>query len=110
MFRPALVAGFVALLAVPASAAELDDPMRPSSRSAPAAVQPGEHGPVWRLDSTIVGTSRRIAVINGRSLSVGQSVGGAKLIEILPGRVLLDQGGRQFALTLVPGDIKQLRE
>lgn len=84
------------------SAASLSDPTRPPQRFfAPLA-----SGPVvqksWQLGSILIAPQRRVAVINGRPLSVGDRVSGAKVVAIESDRVRLQQGSREFVLDLLP--------
>jgi len=98
-----LMGGLLVLLPeTRANAASLPDPTRPPQRF----VAPTAAGPVaedsWRLGSILIAPQRRVAVINGRSLSVGNQVSGAKVLAIEPGRVRLRRGSKEFVLELLP--------
>lgn len=99
-----LIAGLFGLL-VPAGrvdAASLPDPTRPPQRFiAPAASSPVVTDS-WQLGSILIAPQRRVAVINGRPLSVGDKVGGAKVVAIEPGQVRLKRGSRVIMLDLLP--------
>jgi hypothetical protein len=83
-------------------AASLPDPTRPPQRF----IAPVASGPVvadnWQLGSILIAPQRRVAVINGRPLSVGDQVSGAKVVAIEPGQVRLSRGGREIMLDLLP--------
>lgn len=94
----------VALLAL-----ALQDPTRPpaamlqpragSLGSAGAAMQQDAH----RLQSILIGRApggRRVAVIDGDTVRVGDRVGGARVLAIEAGAVQIEQGGKRSTLTL----------
>ena len=54
----------------------------------------------WELTSILISPERRIAVINGKSLQVGQSIAGARVLSIDPHKVVLRHGSRQITLPL----------
>lgn len=95
------------LLALPASAVALTDPTRPWS--AGTYGQPsGSDNAGWNLDSVLVSSSRRVAIINGRDVSEGERVGNARVISIRRNSVVLQENGKQFRLGLVPDIIRKL--
>jgi MSHA biogenesis protein MshK len=70
----------ILLLAAPLRAAELVDPTRPpASHSGAAEPAPAEG---WQLTSILVSPERRVAVIDGRRLRVGDRLGDAEVVEI----------------------------
>ena len=81
------------------------DPMRPplpdrnSVQSKPAL-------PAYRLDSIIIASDRRLAIINGRMLAEGERIGSAQVERIEATRVTLRTGTRSEILTLLPVSIK----
>ncbi|OEU62116.1 MAG: hypothetical protein BA870_03075 [Desulfuromonadales bacterium C00003094] len=97
-----LIGGLLVLPASRASAASLPDPTRPPQRF----LAPAASGPVvadsWQLGSILIAPQRRVAVINGRPLSVGDQVSGAKVLTIEPGQVRLRRGNREIMLDLLP--------
>lgn len=105
--RPLTAIALGLLLAGPACAAgaplEGADPMRPPG--APAAGT--SRAPSWTLSSTLVGDGRRLAVVNGRLVGVGDRVDGARVIDIDPRRVRLAVDGRAFDVPLQHGRWKQ---
>lgn len=94
----------VAAAAFSASAAAFafSDPTQPmghtgnSSRVAPSRPK----GPV--LQSTLVSPQRRLAVISGKQVRVGDTVNGAVVTEISQYEVRMKQGGRETTLRLLP--------
>lgn len=95
---------FILLLLLPLSSfAELADPLRPpgARASSPSRTASGQAtAPEWVLQSTLTDASRRSAVINQRSVQVGDRVDGAQVLAIEPGRVELASPSRRFTITL----------
>ncbi len=83
----------------------LEDPMRPpggtASTGSPAA------DTRFVLSSTLIARERRSAIINGRHVSVGDTISGARVVEILPAQVRLHHQGRQLTLQLLPVAVKK---
>ncbi|MEZ5542574.1 MAG: hypothetical protein R3F42_11090 [Pseudomonadota bacterium] len=105
--RAPLLALGILLVALTAGAAALTDPTRPTGRGHAALLQPHAQRHDWRLDSTLVAPDRRVAVINGRQVSEGESVDGARVIEIRRLEVLIQARGRQLTLQLLPDIVQQ---
>ncbi len=81
----------IALALMPAVASALQDPTRPNGFRAPQA-QPVQQRS-FDLASIIIGTDRKIAVIDGQARQEGQTFEGVRLRRIYPDRVeLVDQG------------------
>jgi hypothetical protein len=59
------------------------------------------------VDTIKISEQQRIAVINGRRVSVGDRVGGATVIDIQPGHVRLRYRQEEMAIDLVPGGIRK---
>ena len=96
----ALVALFatIVLYASVGQASSLPDPTKPpSATQARSTVSPASR---FSLDSILVGDERRRAVINGRTLSQGSRLGGARVLRIGVDRVLIETGGEQYTLEL----------
>ena len=92
----------VALLA-PALTVAFSDPTQPVgsvTTTARAAGPAAPAGPV--LQSTLVSPQRRVAVISGKQVRVGDKVNGAVVTEISPYEVRMKQGGRETTLRLLP--------
>jgi len=101
-----LVFGAALAVCVPLAAAQaLRDPTRPAFFSG----RPGEGGIVsrgrdadWVLQSVLLSPERRYAIINGKILSLGESVAGAELVAIREGEVTLRAGGALRTVRLFP--------
>lgn len=85
----------------------LDDPMRPPHYSAPAGGRPAARVS-YTLSSVVIGLDRRVAVVNGRTVTVGDRIGAATVVDIQPSDVTLARDGRRFVISLVTLDVKQI--
>ena len=61
------------------------------------------------LQGTTIAANRRIAVINGQRLAVGDLVQGATVVEVQPFQVRLQRAGRDIFLRLTPPLAKETR-
>jgi MSHA biogenesis protein MshK len=79
-----------------AQADDLRDPMRPAG--APTAARPA---PVYslKLEGVIAG-EKRVAIINGRLVRAGDTIAGARILEILAHGVRYERAGKIQNLTL----------
>lgn len=80
------------------------DPMRPPTAAEIRTWLSDEsgqrsHSP-WQLQSVLIASDRRIAVINGQRKRIGDTINGAGVLSIEPGRVTLDTGSDQITLTI----------
>lgn len=101
-----LAAALAAAVGVAGAQQGLGDPTRPTSLVEPAPVaKAAQSGPRWRLQSTLVAESRRLAVINGRTVAQGDRIDGATVREVRQEGVTLDVDGRQVELRILPGSI-----
>ncbi|MHB8743026.1 MAG: hypothetical protein ACYC9L_07840 [Sulfuricaulis sp.] len=103
----ALGLGAVSVTSANDALSGLPDPTRPSYVSVTTA---GAKVP-WigpELQSTFISTSRRRAVISGRSYKVGDKFGGGIITEIQPYEVVWKQAGREKRLRLLPRLAKQM--
>ncbi len=94
-----------------ALASALSDPTRPANTDKAGSgrkVIPDTRS--WVLSSTLVAPQRRVAVINGRLVSEGELVDGARVIEIRKLKVLIQVPGRRITLQLLPDTLKQHKE
>lgn len=98
----------VAMSICPIAAHAFSDPTRPvdfigartrTVHSAPAA-------PV--LQSTLVSPRRRLAVINGKQVRVGDRYHGAVITEISQSSVRMNKGGHEITLRLLPKFTKKI--
>lgn len=83
----------------------LADPTRPSNTGWQKQRQTHSGGN-YTLNSTLVSSSRRVAVINGQNVSEGETVGDATVIQIGKYDVLLQSPNRQIKLKLLPDIVK----
>lgn len=96
---PHVLAGLVCALWCAGAAAEMVDPTRPGG--APVASAPARG-----LQSTIVSAERKLAVIDGKRVGIGDKVGNASVVEIGPYHVVLKRGMERSTLRLQPYTIK----
>lgn len=78
----------------------LPDPTRPAYRS----TEPGTTAPevTYSLQSILQSPDRALAIINGQRVTIGDRVGGARVITIRPGEVIVDFSGKRQTLHLNP--------
>jgi len=91
------------------TASTLADPTRPGN----AALFSASRGHAaadnaWILNSTLVGADRRVAVINGRHVSEGESIDNAKVLRIRKLDVLILSAGKRITLKLLPDIVSNL--
>ena len=75
-------------------------------------VKKKEKNPVLKLSlqQTLVSNKRKFAVINGRTMTIGKKIRGAKLIKINHDNVVLTYGGKRYTLNLTfPSAIKEVK-
>ncbi|MGH8686101.1 MAG: MSHA biogenesis protein MshK [Burkholderiales bacterium] len=103
-----IVLGFAC--AARAQPAPLVDPTRPPivepERPADAGQKPA--GP--RLQSVLISPSRRVAVIDGNAVAVGEKFGEATVTAISEGAVVLRYADRKETLHLLPDVQRRARE
>ena len=91
-----------------AQAAPLADPTRPPNAAADAAGEAAPRsGP--QLQSVLISPARRVAVISGRAVALGEKYGDATVASITESAVLLRYAGRSETLRLIPGVEKRER-
>lgn len=98
-----------ALVAAQAAAQPLSDPTRPP---AAAEEQKGERALGERpgLQSILISSGRKFAVIDGQTISIGQKFGDATLVAIRADEVVLRKAGRNEVLKLYPEVDKKHRD
>jgi hypothetical protein len=94
----------LAIAAHSSAAGELfRDPTRPyTARQAAAATQP-----VFKVNAIIVSAERRIAILNGKRVAVGDTVNGATVKSIGKAELILDVDGLEMKLGLNSGPQQQ---
>ncbi|NND89231.1 MAG: hypothetical protein HKN42_00105 [Granulosicoccus sp.] len=99
---------YASLIALPNFASGLIDPTQPPKTQKPNTSTPTAPSPRgWTLESTLVAPDRRVAVINGKLVSEGDSVDGARVIEIRKFDVLVKTSSRHLTLQLLPDFIER---
>ena len=84
----------------------LVDPTKPPSVAASTARDGGgapEQAASQRLQSILISPNRRLAVIDGRTVTEGSRVDAATVVQIAETRVTLRQGAELMTLELYPG-------
>lgn len=84
------------------AAAELADPTLPLDRRGQSRPEVQLH-----LNSVLIASGRRLAVINGRQVSENDHVAGARVQRILPNRVIVYRDGRTWELRLHAGTVRR---
>jgi MSHA biogenesis protein MshK len=89
------------LLLLAATVVAQDDPTQPPTASELARFAPdqstgGEDS--FRLQSVLISPQRRVAIVNDRRVSVGETVDGARVAVIEPGGVVLETAERTIEL------------
>ena len=83
----------------------LSDPMQPPAFAAPASAAAGEpsSGGGGVLQSTLLSNGRRLAMIDGKPMKVGDRIGEARIVAIDPASVTLREAGATRVLQLYQG-------
>ena len=80
-----------------------DDPTRPAHFQSVVTKEP------LKLESILYGATRKVAVINGKVLAEGETIGNKKLIHIGKDRVKLAGSNSEQTLTLKRTSIRQVK-
>jgi MSHA biogenesis protein MshK len=102
---PACLASALAALSLSIAHAQvLVDPTRP-----PMSVgRPSEEAPpATQLQSILISGRRRVAVINGNTVALGEMIGEARVVKITETEVVLKTGEETEVLKMYPGIEKQ---
>mgnify|MGYP001236451087 FL=1 len=107
--RSGVFAAGALLAATAASALELVDPMQPPA-APPVPAEVAEVTAVkpraWHLGAIKIEAGRRSAMINGRIVTEGDEIDGARVVAIAPREVELAIGNETTSLSLLQHDIK----
>lgn len=105
------VFAFTVFIATVCVAEQLADPTQPPGISSTAGnSKVVNNAPSWILHSTLIAGDRRVATINGQTVSVGAQVDGATVLLIEPGYVRLRIGKQERQLELLPKEIKYVAQ
>ena len=101
------LAAALSLAAASARAQALADPTRPPNAPTPGETQEsaGAAGP--QLQSILISSGRKLAMINGTTVPLGGTLGEAKVVRITETEVTLQRGDETEVLKLFPGIEKQ---
>jgi MSHA biogenesis protein MshK len=86
-----------------AGAQTLADPTRPPAAANESSSDPSQQAGASRLQSILISSRRRVAVIDGRAVRIGERVGDALVVAIAPSEVTLQHGAVRETLKLHPG-------
>ncbi len=95
----------ILLLSAGASAyaeAPLHDPTVPPSHGGAWIQEKKPTKPDWLLTSILISPARRLATIDGRSVTVGDEVSGGRVVAIDAGTAVLRYKGKNYQLSLLP--------
>ena len=87
-----------------ATGGSLQDPTKPELRDTGAqetATSSQSKKISWELSCIIYSASRKLAVINGDIINIGDSVTGGKVLDINPNSVVLSYRGKRHKLQLI---------
>lgn len=106
--RCTLAAGLLLmLLGAAAAAQDLGDPTKPTAITTHGGAAGESAGPRWRLQSTLVADTRRLAVINGKTVRPGERIDGATVVEVRSDGVLLDFEGQRMEIRLLQTGVRR---
>jgi len=99
-----MLAAAITMVMASAQAQALTDPTRPpSASSALSASQAAEETAGTQLQSILMSSGRKVAVINGTMVPLGGMVGEARVIRITETQVVLKRGEETEVLKMYPG-------
>lgn len=108
LFLIAIPGILAAGLSWPSWAAALVDPTKPPNFQAvaPVPVELPKEVINYRLNAVKISADSRWAIINGERVSEGGKIGQAQVVQIQPGKVLINYNGQQVTLSLLAHDVK----
>ena len=94
-----------------ANSSPLPDPTRPANYFTRTIINRDLDLPEqvidWKLTAIQISDRRRTAIGNGRILKAGDEIGNVTVLEITPKSVVLDYGGKQLVVSLIPYSVKK---
>lgn len=92
------------------ASAQLDDPTRPPGyRLALPGGKKVSTTNYFKLSSVKISSSRRSAIINDRTVEVGENINGARVVAINSSTVKLKKQGKIFSIRLISRIAKKIR-
>lgn len=86
----------------------VEDPMQPTwLRNRNSESQQQDPRRRFKVDTILVSPERRIAIINGSGVKVGDWIHGARVVRIDPESVTLEMRGARLTIALAVSDIKR---
>jgi len=83
----------------------LGDPTRPPAVASPSSTSTRVH---WQVTSILFSPQRRVAVVNGRLVTEGEEVDGARVLTIRPASVELRYRTHRLTIPMKAGIIKDV--
>ena len=106
--KPATHLAAIALTLISASSLCLADELfRDPTRPYTAAEHSAASSPRFIVNAIIVSDERRVAIVNGRRVGVGGSLGGATVIAIEKDQLILEIGGKRITAGLNEGAMRR---
>lgn len=96
-------AALMLLVALTSGIARAEEPLRDPTRPYTAAERVRTAAPRFVVNAIIVSPERRVAIVNGRRVAVGGSIGGATVVAIERDQLILDLGGKRITAALNEG-------
>ena len=84
-----------------------DEPVRDPTRPYTAVERSTTSAPRFVVNAIIVSAERRVAIVNGRRVSVGSLLSGATIIAIEKDKLILEIGGKRITAGLNEGAIRR---
>jgi len=95
-----MLAGLLSVAAQASELGDLPDPTQPHGAAVGGVPSSG-------VQSIFISPQRKTAVVHGRSVTIGDRVGAAEVVDIRPYEVILKRDGRETSLRLMPRLDKQ---
>ncbi|MGI9234666.1 MAG: hypothetical protein ACR2RD_13615 [Woeseiaceae bacterium] len=91
------------LFALANGIAHAEEPLRDPTRPYTAAERARTAAPRFVVNAIIISPERRVAIVNGRRVAVGGSIGGATVTAIEKDQLVLELGGKRITAALNKG-------
>lgn len=96
-------------MAAPLTAAQpaLPDPTRPPDYGVVELAELPKMIANWRLTGIKFAADQRLAILNDQVVSEGDSIGTARIVEIQPSGVVIEQDGKKLRVEILPHAVKR---